>query len=292
VSPLNPAVLTRLDGAVAVRLMHELEGLLRGIEADRQIVPVEVRRVETWLEAARPFATRRPFSELFARAELALADGVLTRDEIEDLLFVTSTLTTVNPRYDAMRSGIQVLHGLLAGIAADGMVVPQELAALQAWVDAWRHLQGLWPFDECEALVAAAVAQPAHAGEAAAALLALANQMPVGGDDPHPGVLPAVRGLCDEDPTIIFPGHIFAFTGDSHRCSRDQIEARVTARGGVTHPRVTRDIDYLIVCDGGCPHWAFSCYGRKLEHAKQLRQQGAALVIVHEADFWDALALS
>lgn len=31
--------------------------------------------------------------------------------------------------------------------------------------------------------------------------------------------------------------------------------------------------------------WAFSCYGRKVEKAVQLRKDGSQVIIVHENDF-------
>ncbi|GMA55471.1 hypothetical protein GCM10025857_68280 [Alicyclobacillus contaminans] len=53
---------------------------------------------------------------------------------------------------------------------------------------------------------------------------------------------------------------------------------------------MTVDTDYLVVGDQGNPCWAFSCYGRKVEKAVKLRKQGRRILIIHEVDFWDALA--
>jgi hypothetical protein len=60
----------------------------------------------------------------------------------------------------------------------------------------------------------------------------------------------------------------------------------VAARGGRHQDNVRKDTDYLIVCDGGCQHWAFSCYGRKVEKAYHMRRKGHRIAIVHETDFW------
>jgi len=53
---------------------------------------------------------------------------------------------------------------------------------------------------------------------------------------------------------------------------------------------VTARSDYLVVCDSGNELWAFSCYGRKVERAYEQRRKGHHILIVHERDFWDALA--
>ena len=39
----------------------------------------------------------------------------------------------------------------------------------------------------------------------------------------------------------------------------------------------------------GPPCWAYSCYGRKIEEAMELRKSGAHVQIVNETDFWDAV---
>ena len=69
------------------------------------------------------------------------------------------------------------------------------------------------------------------------------------------------------------------------------MESQVLRREGRAHSNVTLKTDYLIVCDEGNPHWAFCCYGRKVEKAYQLRREGHRVSIVHESDFWDALVV-
>jgi hypothetical protein len=53
---------------------------------------------------------------------------------------------------------------------------------------------------------------------------------------------------------------------------------------------VIKELDYLIVAAERNLCWAFSCYGRKVEAAMDLRKSGTRLTIVHENDFWDAVA--
>ena len=216
----------------------------------------------------------------------------MTQDDCSDLLFVTGKLTSPNPHFDSMRAGIQVLMGLLAGISSDGVVSPTEAEHLQRWLEAWSHLKGLWPYDECEAIVTASLSG-GHDVDSLEYLVGLSEQFPVAGStEAHGDHLPAViAGVCAVDPTITFPNRTFVVTGESARCQRAEMEAQIQIRHGLAAPRVTRATDYLIVCDGGNPHWAFACYGRKVEQAYTLRRAGQEIVIVHEIDFWDALAL-
>jgi hypothetical protein len=278
--------------AIGFRLLHELEGLLHGITADGVINDQEVQRIRRWLLENEPYTWLHPFSELSGHLETVLADGVITADETDDLLFVIGKLTTANPYFDSLRAGLQVLTGLLSGVAADAALGEDEARAMSSWADDWSHLQGLWPFDECYSIVTTMLAR-GQVAEYRDHLFDLARQFPVAGEmDAETGELPPVlvKGVCAVDPNIVFPQKQFVFTGDSTRAARPQLEGLVQERGGTPWPRVTKALDYLVVCDYGSKHWAFSCYGRKIEQVYKMRQQGHHAVIVHENDFWDALA--
>jgi NAD-dependent DNA ligase len=91
-------------------------------------------------------------------------------------------------------------------------------------------------------------------------------------------------------PEITFSGHKFCFTGESTRATRTQMEALAFDRGGWVVKSVSPVVDYLVVGAAGNPCWAYACYGRKIEQAMQLRREGSKLLIVHEVDFFDAVA--
>jgi hypothetical protein len=191
---------------IGFRLLHELEGLLQGIQADGVISAPEVLRLRRWLAENEPYAWRHPFSELTTHLERVLADGVITTDECEDLLFVIGKLTTVNPYFDALRAGVQVLMGLLAGISADKQLDNAELRAVSEWADTWSHLQGLWPFDEC-CTVVTAIQASGRVDEHKEFLFDLARQFPVAGElHEQTGELPPmlITGVCAVDPCITF----------------------------------------------------------------------------------------
>jgi hypothetical protein len=275
-------------GAIGMRLCNELDGLLRGVKADGIISPDEAARIAAWLQRNEEFADVHPFSELATRLRRALGDAVVTVDETDDLLFVVSKYTTINPYFDQIRAGLQVLMGLLAGYAADARIDESEVKDLQQWVEDWKHLRSLWPYDECESIVTWMIANGRVADDAPM-LLELSRCVPVDGAALTTPPALTLAGICSMDPEIIFADRQFVFTGESQKCVRSDMEARVYERMGHAHPNVTLKSDYLVVCDEGNPHWAFSCYGRKVEKAFELRREGHHIVILHESDFWDAL---
>lgn len=71
--------------------------------------------------------------------------------------------------------------------------------------------------------------------------------------------------------------------------TRKEIADIITELGGTCKSGVSKKTDYLIVGNGGNPCWAYSCYGRKIEDAVNLRKSGAHVVIVNETDFWDVV---
>jgi hypothetical protein len=276
---------------VGFRLANELEGLLQGIRADGVINEQETARLRRWLDENYPYRSIQPFSEIAIHLDRVLDDGVVTLDECDDLLFVIRKLTTVNPHFNALRSGLQVMMGLLTGVAADDALGDAEVAALNTWLEEWEHLRGLWPYDECCAIVTDAIINRQATDAHRDYLLSLAAQVPIAGADDEIFALPlVVKGICAIDPSIEFPRRTFSFTGESLRADRQLLETAVKDRGGLTSPRISKSVDYLVVCDGGSQFWAFSCYGRKVEEAYKLRRDGHHVVIAHETDFWDAVA--
>ena len=74
----------------------------------------------------------------------------------------------------------------------------------------------------------------------------------------------SISGVCTVDPTIVFEDRGFAFSGESRKCIRRELEGHVLHRGGRFLKSITKDIDFLVVCDEGNELWAFACYGRKV----------------------------
>jgi hypothetical protein len=135
-------------------------------------------------------------------------------------------------------------------------------------------LSGVWPYDECCALVTEVLRDGVVTPDEHALVLSLAARLPIGGAAPETQAV-LIGGVCAVDPEIVFSDRLFCFTGESAKGPRTALEQHVANRGGRPHPRVTSDVNYLIVCDAGNPCWCFSCYGRKVEHAVLLRRKAS-----------------
>ncbi len=98
--------------------------------------------------------------------------------------------------------------GFLTGVVADRRVNQIEIAAMTDWLDYWAPLRGLWPYDECNAIVTSAMAGmlllPHHVEQ----LQALAAELPIAGR-PHESIPLRVGAICAVAPSIEFAGRTF-----------------------------------------------------------------------------------
>lgn len=279
------------------KALHTLDGLLSGISLDGCIGPAEAKELANWCDGFSRYAKRHPFNEILPRVRQALADGVLSPEELEDLRWLCSKLTKENPYWNAVTSDLQRLQGLLHGITADGVISAEELSKLQEWMQENEHLAGCFPYDELTTVVAAVLKDGRiDAAEheqlmrhfnsfIAVSMAKQVKQLRSAAASKKEMGLPAVCATC---PTIHFPDRAFCFTGFSSRGLRSDFALAVTELRGNYVDKVDGGLSYLIVGAMGNPAWAFCCYGRKVEQAMELRKKGRPLLIVHENDFWDA----
>ncbi len=280
------------------KAVHTLEGILKGMSIDGRLNRAECQELGRWCEEHRALLGRHPFTEFVPRVHAAISDGMISEEEQADILFLCRNLSSESIYFDELTKGIQVLHGILHGILADGSITNEEAQGLRAWIDDNSDLRGTYPFDELDSLLTAVLRDGRVDAEEQALLkeffgdfvmLPQGEQGDAVGDDPG-RVYMGLRGVCAACPEIEFSGKSFCFTGASTRAVRAEIEGHVQRRRGIFRDTVFRGLDYLVVGAAGNPCWAFSCYGRKVEQAVLLRRSGDRLVIVHEHDFWDALA--
>ncbi len=280
----------RLDKA-----LHALEGLLRGIAADGHVTDTELRFVRGWVDEYHEFADRHPFNEVIPFLDDVLRDRAADREEAQDILWLCDRLSPGHNYFAAVTSDLQRLQGMLGGVVADGKITAEELRSLSAWADEHEPLAGCWPFDELRSVILGVLKDGRVDADEHRMLLALFQEfMAVGEhravDLPLNEMVAPIQGFCAVCPEVSFGQRSFCFTGKSKRATRRELADLIERLGGSFSPSVRADLHYLIIGADGNPAWAFSCYGRKVEQAMEHRKQGRPLVLVHEFDFWDAVA--
>lgn len=276
------------------KALNTLLGLVLGIGLDGKIKPIERGLLNTWLSENQALCNKHPYTELIPLINRSLGDDILDEEEREDIKWLCEKLSSQD-YYDNVTADIQVLHGILGGAAADGIVTKEELLALGDWLDDHAHLKSCYPYDEVEALLMS-VLKDGQVDEAESKFLqAFFSEFISVRDDktitsPITAIENTIVGVCAVCPEIIFEGSSFCFTGESSKFKRSQFAELVSTLGGKACNGITKQVNYLVIGAGGNPCWAYACYGRKVEKAVELRKSGSKLLIVHEHDFHDAVA--
>ena len=277
--------------------IHTLEGILKGIAIDDKINPREVAELKDWCESHRWQMNIHPYNEMIALIDKSLEDDVLVKEEYEDLLWLCRSFRTGNLFYDVITSDIQRLEGVLHGILSDNIITDEEILRLKAWLNDNEHLLGCYPYDEIYSLLTSILSDGIVSDDERKILKIFfsefvnyeKSQIIDSEEIEELKKVITINGICAVCPEINIQSSVFCFTGASSKTTRSEIGKIIESLGGTYKDNVTKSTNYLIIGNDGNPCWAFSCYGRKVEAAVNMRKNGQKIVIVHENDFWDAL---
>lgn len=210
---------SRLDKAI-----NSLLGIIEGVSIDGKVTEDELHFLDLWLSEHRVLRETHPYSELIPLLEDACSDGTLSQDEREDIRFVCENLRS-EKFYNFVTGDMQRLHGLLAGIIADGVVTKEELRGLANWLSDHEHLKTLWPYDELESLISIVLRDEVIESEEQKLLQKFFSEFVALLDDrtiTDPVMLEGstLVGVCAMCPEISFEGKTFCFTGASSKLTR------------------------------------------------------------------------
>jgi NAD-dependent DNA ligase len=277
--------------------LHTLEGIIKGIAIDGKINHSELAELNSWCNDYVGVSHRSPFNELIPLIKNAIADQVLTDEEMADILWFSKNVTTQNEYFDIISADIQRLQGILHGILADNKIEEEELNQLRHWIDENNHLKGSYPYDEIDSVIMKILADGRIDSSEHDFLKVFFSEFI--SLHPHSSIdrnelvqlkqSITIPGICANCPEITFTNQNFCFTGFSSRAKRSDIAKEIEIQGGTYIDNIRQDLNYLIIGNQGNPCWVYSCYGRKVEQAISYRKKGINISIVHENDFWDAI---
>ena len=279
------------------KALNMLQGIVEGLNVDGSVSSAEMTELTHWCSLHENLRKFAPFNELLPMIEAALSDGVLTEEEKADILWVCGKNYLGKDYYDDITGTLQVLSGIAHGMLADQELNDAEIHALSEWVNHNDFLKGYYPFDEIDAMLCSVLSDKIISTEERESLMALLSSLVefkdsynlIETDFEALRLKYSVGGICAVAPHIEFENRAFCVTGDSYKASRKEIKDLIAAKGGLIRDKVTKATDYLIICDGGNPCWAYACYGRKVESAMQIRRAGGKVQLIAEVDLWDAL---
>lgn len=280
--------------------LNTLVGILKGIVIDGAVNDKESEEVKFWYDLHKPLIAIHPFKEILPALDLVFEDGRIDLEEAKGILWLCDKFLDKKQStlyFNMVTSSIQQLEGILHGIISDNVITDSELQKLWDWLNDNEQIQGLYPYDEVYSLLLAAREDGIISADEKNMLRAFFSTFV---DTTTSANIHAVdvsklqqqfsiNGICAVDPEIIVPDRLFCFTGVSNQATRDEICNIIVEKGGKCCSTPTNKTDYLVVGGGGNPCWAYTCYGRKVEKAMDIRKKGHKILIVHENDFWDAV---
>ncbi|WP_426328615.1 BRCT domain-containing protein [Pedobacter sp. R-06] len=281
--------------AQADKAISSLKGILLGINLDGEVNEKEISELQKWANAHDALIGRNPFNEFMNVIAEASSQQIPTKETIEDLYWLCQKYENDSFYYNPITSDLQTLQGLCHGILADGVINDQEIIDLNKWLEENEHLNTYYPYDEIRSLILSVLSDNKIDDEERLVLKAYFKEFVNLQDE---GVNEQIRketehinisGLCTSEPNVSFEGKTFCITGILQRISREGLKKKILDLGGIPTDNITLKTDYLIVGDNGNPAWAFSCYGRKVEKAINMRKDGHTIMLIHEFDFADII---
>lgn len=279
----------------ADKAINSLKGILQGINIDKKVTEQEIIELQKWVTEHNDLIKRNPFNEFMEIIEQTTADDIPTSELIEDLYWLCQKYEGDNYFYNGLTTDLQTLQGVCHGILADGVIEDEEIEKLHEWINENEHLSSYWPYDEIRSLVLSIVSDKKIEDEERLVLMAFINQFVDIKDNTIKTKISGqveevkISGHCTSDPNVEFEGKSFCITGILKSGSRSSMQKAISELGGIPVSSISKNTDYLIVGDNGNPAWAFSCYGRKVEKAVELRKEGHTITLIHEFDFNDIL---
>ncbi|WP_336702361.1 BRCT domain-containing protein [Chryseobacterium indologenes] len=281
--------------ARADKAINSLKGLLLGIFSDNIIDGKEMDELRLWAKEHYDLINRNPFREFMLLIENTVSNEIPAKEAVEDLYWLCQKYEHDSIYYNGITSDLQLLQGIFHGILADGILNDEEIFKLHEWLSENEHLNSYYPYDEIRSLVLSIVADKKIEEEERAVLTAFIKQfvelkntdIAEKVEKDTEGV--SISGICAVDPEIIFENKTFCITGILSRGNRSELQKAITNKGGISVNSISKKTDYLIIGDTNNACWSYSCYGRKVEKALDLRKSGHTIILVHEFDIFDSI---
>ncbi|MCB1693133.1 MAG: BRCT domain-containing protein [Pseudomonadales bacterium] len=185
---------------------------------------------------------------------------------------------------------IDELIGICRGVIADGVVDEREAIFLGQWIENHRDIAERWPVNILYARITEmlkdGVLSRGEQGELLETLREITGDSVMVAEPGRSTTLP----LDKPAPKVSFVGKTFCLTGRFVFGSNLECEETILELGGSVDSSPGKDTDYLVIGELCSPDWAHTTFGRSIERAIELQEQGAPISIISEEHWVDSLA--
>jgi NAD-dependent DNA ligase len=185
---------------------------------------------------------------------------------------------------------LEHLMGILDGIVSDGRIEDSEVKFLSTWLSANPEAIQRWPGTLIERKVREILADGIiTAAEKDHIMKVLQNLgatmfMETGSASNEVISLP-----INDIVTVTMRDAGVCLTGDFIFGTRAACERLALRAGAMPMDNVSKNVDYLVIGTMTAPGWSHGSYGRKIQRAVELQEQGHAIEIISERRWLEAV---
>lgn len=258
--------------------LKEVQGILKGISSDGMVQEQEVQDIQKWIEEHECERSRLGMGSLLDMLKKSVSQSRLDMETCQELLewCIQNEEICHENTYT-----LDEYHGILRGIASDGIIMRSELEFLVEWMENhdWISSSSDKLYDLCtECWLKLSEEDNALDRCSSQKLLDLIHK--------------ELKGDNYKNMDIDLRGAVFCLTGGFKSGCRTDIKNRIINAGGIWADTVTKKTRYLFVGAQGSREYRGGNHGQKIDTARKYQSQGQCIDIYEEEILMYALCLA
>ena len=251
--------------------MSDLYGIALGINIDSKAWQDESTGLLDWKKRNQNNASQPFFKEVFERIDRILEDGIITEEEVEQLINISRPFLDARPEKRETQATRELI-GILRGIMCDDWLNEKEIRGLKRWLDDQEQTTDK-TMQRVIAEVNAVLADGVVTEEESDRLFELFD---------------TILNPLNEDDTLTISANKFVLTGDFVSGTKSDIKQMIADNGGTVMGSVSKKVNYVVVGGLGSDAYSFGSYGTKVKKAMELQADGIPINIIEEHDLMEA----
>ena len=264
------------------RALHGLRGILAGVVADKKLNEKELLFLDSWLQSQQYLSEDHDVLRILTQVGEIMALGQISPESLQQMQATLEHFISLGDETTGKGVGeIDELMGFLTGVASDGVLNDQEIAALSAWLDKHSAIRDTWPASVIIERLAFILEDGVVTEEERADLLKSLQH--VTAVNPRSIRFDSSTEVWeDKVDQVSLPNSTFCLTGDFVSGDRNSVETMLKLRGASISTNVNKTVDFLIIGTLASRDWLYTSHGRKIEKALLLKREGSGISVITE----------
>ncbi len=264
------------------RALHGLRGILSGVVADKRLNEKELLFLDSWLQSQQYLADDKDVLRILTQVGEIMEHQQISAEDLRQMQATAEHFITLSEEANGHGEGEAAeLMGFLTGVASDGVLNDQEIAALSSWLNKHQAIRETWPASVIIDRLATILDDGVITEEEREDLLRTLQHVTAN----HRSSLRfdnSTEVWEDAVDELKMSAATFCLTGDFVSGDRNTVETMLKLRGAEISSTVTKMVDYLVIGTLASRDWLYTSHGRKIEKALLLKREGSSVAIITE----------